>query len=98
MKFKNLFIFLTIILILLFYNLFCYSYAKKIIYRETRSNITNYLQRINLKYTEFEFKDVKTYSNNLISVFIESNNTKYEIIVNNNYEIVKVNKNIPTFR
>ena len=85
MKVKNYFIILTILFILLFYNLFAYKFANNRIEEQTKYAITNYFKSLNADNLDYEY--------------IKSNNKYYRFIFENNggYKLLNVNTDIPVY-
>lgn len=99
MKVKNYFIILTILFILLFYNLFAYKFANNRIEEQTKYAITNYFKSSNVDNLDYEYIKATLNENATISVFIKSNNKYYRFIFENNggYKLLNVDTNIPIY-
>ncbi len=92
MKAKNLMVIFIIVLSLLFYNLFCYKLVNKIIEKDTKNTISNYLN------TEDKIKYLKViYNNNNYNIYIKNKNNYYHFILDNNYNIIDVNQKVPLY-
>ncbi len=99
MKIKTYLIVLGVLFILLFYNLFCYFFANKMIEDRTKYLISSYLKS---NYKEDDYEYIKATNNNdgTFNVFIKTNKDKYYrfIFINNGgYKIVLVNQDIPVY-
>ncbi len=98
MKYKTLLITLSVILILLIYNLFCYSFVTHIIKSETTYPIKTYLEENNIP-SNYKFIKALNNENNSLSVYIKTNKEYYHFILlkTNTYKILEVNKEIPLY-
>lgn len=99
MKVKNYFIILTVLFILLFYNLFAYKFANNRIEEQTKYAITNYFKSLSINNLDYEYIKATLNENATISVFIKSNNKYYRFIFENNggYKLLNVNTDIPIY-
>ena len=99
MKVKNYFIILTVLFILLFYNLFAYKFANNRIEEQTKYAITNYFKILSINNLDYEYIKATLNENATISVFIKSNNKYYRFIFENNggYKLLNVDTNIPIY-
>ncbi len=99
MKFKTYFIILIVLFILLFYNLFCYSFANKRINENTHYLVTTYLKNNGLN-GKYEYIKATNNSDGTFNVFIKvEDKTYYRFIFVNNggYNLVLVNQDIPVY-
>lgn len=100
MKFKTYFIILSVLFILLFYNIFCYKFANKRIDDATHFLISNYLNdKCNCNY---KYLKATSNSDGSINVYVKTleNNANYYHFVftnNNGYNIVLVDSKIPAY-
>lgn len=99
MKVKNYFIILTVLFILLFYNLFAYKFANNRIEEQTKYAIANYFKSLNVNNLDYEYIKATLKENATINVFIKYNNKYYRFIFENNggYKLLSVNADIPVY-
>lgn len=99
MKVKTYFIILTVLFILLFYNLFAYKFANNRIEEQTKYAITNYFKSLNFDNLDYEYIKATLNENATISVFIKFNNKYYRFIFENNggYKLLNIDTNIPVY-
>lgn len=104
MKLKTYFIILLVLLLLLFYNVFCYSFANHRIESITKYQINNYFknQYANCN-IEYEYIKATVNDNDSINVFVKTNNKKvnnyYRFVFDNinGYKLITVNQEIPVY-
>ena len=99
MKVKNYFIILTVLFILLFYNLLAYKFANNRIEEQTKYAIANYFKSLNVNNLDYEYIKATLKENATINVFIKYNNKYYRFIFENNggYKLLSVNADIPVY-
>lgn len=99
MKMKTWLIILGVVTILLFYNLFAYNFANKLIDRDTRYVISSYLD-VNWDIKE-KYQYIKALNNDdgTISVYIKIDNDYYQVRLERNggYKVLLINKDIPVY-
>ncbi len=101
MKYRTYFIILMVLFILLFYNLFCYSFANKRINENTRYLISNYLKNNELS-SNYEYIKATNNNDGTFNIFIkleDNDNSYYRFIftINGSYKLVLVNQDIPIY-
>lgn len=96
MKYKNLFTVLFILIILLFYNMFCYALVNANVKEASKYALDSYFNES----MEYDYVMATNNSNDSINVFVKSNNKYYRFVMVKNgafYTIREVNDNIPIY-
>ncbi len=98
MKIKTLLIIISIVVVLLAYNLFCYYFASNTIKDQTTYPIKTYLKEHNLS-NDYEFIKALNNEDNSLSVYIKIDKDYYHFILlkDGAYKILEVNQDIPVY-
>ena len=95
MKYKTLFIILSVVLILLIYFGLCYRLANNPIEKQTKSVISKYLKTNNIN--DYEFIKAFKFEENNYNIYIKANDDYYNFVLDNNYNIIDVSNKIPCY-
>ncbi len=100
MKYKHLFMVLTVAVLLLFYNMFCYSLINNMIDNNTRQHISNYFKS-KCGNCNFDYKYLMATVNKdkSINVYIKIDKANYKVVFENSSysNIIGVSKDIPAY-
>lgn len=101
MKLKHIFIILIVVIILLFYNLFCYHLVNKQIEKNTKNIIESYFA-VTCRNCSHDYQYLRATKNEdgTMNVYIKENQNYYRFIlnqVNNQYQLIEVSQDIPAY-
>ncbi len=99
MKIKTLVVLLVIVLVLLVYNIFIYSFLNSNIDSQTRYQITTYLKNNINQDGYYKYITASNNKDGTINVYIKIEDEYYHFIMvrDNGYKIILVNQEIPEY-